>query len=118
MLIAYLVNKIIANCIRHAKTSLVKEKSPLVFKIDSELHARLEECSERTGIKKYTLGILAIEAAGKAIERNGYKLVVPIEFDVTEVPAKKPSSSSYRYPSHQDQDSLAEDRPAKKKPAA
>lgn len=67
----------------------MKEKTPLVFKIEPALHERLTECSKRLGVKKYSLGILALEAAVNAIERNGYKLVVPIEFDVRHVPVEK-----------------------------
>jgi hypothetical protein len=45
-------------------------------------------------MKKHTLAQDAIEAAVEAIERNGYKLVIPIQFEVTQVPAaKKPSQS-------------------------
>ena len=77
----------------------MKEKSPVVFKLDAELHARLEECSKRLRVKKYSLGIMALEAVVKAIEKNGYKLVIPIEFDVAEVPGPaKPQR--VKYPPH------------------
>jgi predicted DNA-binding protein len=68
----------------------------LTLRINPELHKRLEECARRTHIKKYTLAILAIEAAVEAIEKNGYRLVVPIEFEVSRVPTEKskPTESS------------------------
>ena len=90
----------------------MKEKNPLSIKLSKELHDRLIRVAEETGIPKHRLAELAIEAAVKAIERNNYQLVVPIEFEVTRVPSEKTSS---RYPSHRDQDSLAEDHPAPRK---
>jgi hypothetical protein len=88
----------------------VKQKTPLVFKIESELHERLEECAKRTKQKKYSLGIMAIEAAVEAIEKNDYRLVVPIKFEVTDIPASQ-SGSPTSYPSHRPQTMLAEDGP-------
>ena len=61
----------------------MKETTPLSLKLEPEVHTRLMECATRTRIKKYALALMAIEAAVTAIERNNYKLVVPIEFEVT-----------------------------------
>lgn len=80
----------------------MEPKSPLVFRLEPELHKRLGECAERTRLKKYTLALLAIEAAVDAIEKNDYQLVVPIQFEVAQVPAEKKSSRS-RYPLKPDQ---------------
>jgi hypothetical protein len=88
-----------------------KPTSPLVFRLEEPLHQRLEECAERLKLKKYTLGIMAIEAAVEAIERNGYRLVVPIEFQVAHIPAQMRAheGSSGKYPAHRTEVSLAED---------
>lgn len=64
--------------------------APLSLRLSPELHDRLEEAAERTKIKKYNLALLAIEAAVEAIERNNYRIVMPIEFDVTHVPEPAP----------------------------
>jgi hypothetical protein len=80
----------------------VKEKTPLSVKLEPEVHARLEECARRTRLKKYALALMAIEAAVDAIEKNDYRLVVPIQFDVTQIPVERAEpgkSSSLRYPS-------------------
>jgi predicted DNA-binding protein len=79
----------------------MKEKTPLSVKLEPELHKRLEESARRTGIKKYTLAILAIQAAVDAIEQNNYRLVVPIEFEVARIPSEKIASRT-SYPSHRE----------------
>jgi predicted DNA-binding protein len=92
----------------------VKPQSPLVFRLEPELHKRLEECAGRTHLKKYTLAILAIEAAVDAIEQNGYQLVVPIKFDIARVPIEK-TGAKISYPSLPQKASAAEERPIPKK---
>lgn len=67
------------------KSKSPKAVAPLSLRISPELHQKLEECAEKTKIKKYSLAIVAIEAAVEAIERNGYRIVMPIEFDVKQV---------------------------------
>jgi predicted DNA-binding protein len=63
---------------------------PMSLRLSPELITRLEECAESLRMKKHTLAQEAIEAAVDAIEKNGYRLVVPIEFEVSHVPTKKP----------------------------
>lgn len=91
----------------------MKETTPLSLKLEPEVHQRLEECARLTRIKKYSLVLMAIEAAVEAIERNGYKLVVPIEFDVTHEAVQKKSSRS-SYPPHAPQ-GVAMNEPKKRK---
>jgi hypothetical protein len=88
---------------------------PMSLRLSHELLQRLEETARVLGVKKHTLAQDAIKAAVEAIERNGYKLVIPIEFEVTSVAVPKASSPSPS-PSHRDQ--RQDDRaPAKKKTA-
>jgi len=63
-----------------------KRTAPLSVRLSPELNTRLEECAEKLRMKKHTLAQEAIEAAVDAIEANGYKLVVPIQFEITSVP--------------------------------
>jgi hypothetical protein len=98
--------------LKHLIVKRAKPTSPLVFRLEEPLHQRLEECAKRLKLKKYTLGIMAIEAAAKAIEENGYRLVVPIEFDVAQVPA--PKKEGVKYPDHRSQVALVEDASSSK----
>ena len=50
------------------------------LRLPPELHQRLEECAARLKIKKHTLAQNAIEAAIEAIERNGYRMSLPMQF--------------------------------------
>ena len=50
------------------------------LRLPPELHQRLEECAARLKIKRHTLAQNAIEAAIEAIERNGYRMSLPIQF--------------------------------------
>lgn len=68
-------------------------------------------------MKKHTLAQDAIEAAVEAIERNGYKIVVPIEFEVKHVAVSNPARPAV-YPPHRSETSLMEERPGKPKRAA
>lgn len=56
---------------------------PMSLRLTPELNERLEKCAERTKQKKHSLAQEAIEAVVDAIERNGYRLAIPIEFEVT-----------------------------------
>ncbi len=94
----------------------MQAESPLVIRLEPEVHKRLKACAARTKIKKYTLAIMAIEAAVEAIERNDYSLVVPIEFEVVRVPSEKDGAKT-SYPSHREQFARVEDKPAPKKKA-
>jgi uncharacterized protein Yka (UPF0111/DUF47 family) len=66
----------------------------LSLRITPSTHQRIEEIAEKLKIKKHSLAIAAIESALDAIERNGYRLVFPIEFEVKHiaVEAKKEES--------------------------
>jgi predicted DNA-binding protein len=75
----------------------VKQESPLSFRIEPELHERLEECSKRLRIKKYTLALLALEAAVEAVEKNDYRIALPIQFKVTHTVAPKPPELPVSY---------------------
>lgn len=86
--------------------------NPLSFRIEPGLHKRLEECARRTRIKKYTLALMAIEAAVEAIEKNGYRLVVPIQFKVESAPTPATDTKSAPYPPAATQQySRTEDKP-------
>lgn len=95
----------------------MKSNSPLVFRLEPELHARLQKCAQETRLKKYALAIMAIQAAVEAVEKNGYRLVVPIEFEVTQVPTQK-SGAKTSYPSPSPQYSRVEERAVRKPKAA
>lgn len=85
-----------------------KKTVPFSLRLSPELTARLEECAGRLRLKKHSLAQAAIEAAIEAIEANGYRLVVPIEFKVGQVPAPAPGAP---YPQTRHEVALVEDRP-------
>jgi predicted DNA-binding protein len=62
------------------------QKTPLAVRLDSPTEKRLTTCAERVKQSKHHLMIAAIEAAVDAIERNDYRIVVPIAFAVTHEP--------------------------------
>jgi predicted DNA-binding protein len=62
-----------------------RQKNPISMRLSDELEARLEAAVERLGIKKQTLAQMAVEAAVEAIEKNDFRLVVPVKFEVTHV---------------------------------
>jgi|ERR1043166_3517767 hypothetical protein len=95
------------------------DKSPLTFRIEPELHRRLEKCAAETRLKKYALAILALEAAVEAIEKNDYELVVPIKFQVTRIPrpAEDAPKNLSGYPQHREELSTVEERPEQKRKA-
>jgi hypothetical protein len=86
-------------------------KVPVSLRFDAELEKRLEKCAEQLHIKKHTLAQMAVEAAVRAIEKNGYKLVIPIEFEVTH--EAQPKNSSF-YPARKEEYMVMEDSPARK----
>ena len=57
-----------------------KDTHPMSLRLSPELHQRLEECAARLKIKRHTLAQNAIEAAIEAIERNGFRLSLPMRF--------------------------------------
>jgi predicted DNA-binding protein len=89
-----------------------KTTKPLSVRISTELDERLEECARRLKMRKHTLAASAIEAAAIAIEKNNYRLVVPIVFKVEQIPAPT-ATESKSYPDHRPQVALAEDSPKK-----
>jgi len=60
--------------------AMPKDPYPMSLRLPPELHQRLEECAARLKIKRHTLAQNAIEAAIEAIERNGYRLSLPMQF--------------------------------------
>lgn len=72
------------------------------------------EVADQIGLPKHRLAEISIEAAVDAIEKNGYRLVLPVEFTVTRVAVEKTSSNS-RYPSNPDEGLILNEQPAKKK---
>lgn len=97
----------------------MKPKVPLSLRFAPELERRLEDCAVRLKIKKHTLAQMAIEAAVEAIEKNGYRIVMPIQFDATHTAVKrsKEQAEFETGPMHDDERSLMEDQPVKKKTA-
>lgn len=73
-------------------------RAPVAVRLTEEMEKRLAVCAEKTKISKHSLAIEAIEAAVEAIERNDYRLVVPIEFTVTHVPAPAGKSEASATP--------------------
>src|SRR5213075_1764067 len=65
---------------RQAVSAMPKDPYPMSLRLPPELHQRLEECAARLKIKRHTLAQNAIEAAIEAIERNGYRLSLPMQF--------------------------------------
>jgi len=75
-------------------------KHPMSLRLPPELHQRLEECASRLKIKRHTLAQNAIEAAIEAIEKNGYRLSLPMQFQF----AIEPESGTARYPTGQEEE--------------
>ena len=74
------------------------------LRLQPELYQRLEECAVRLKIKRHTLAQNAIEAAIEAIERNGYRLSLPLQFRFPN------ESEAERYPQGQEVISRVEER--------
>ena len=70
-----------------------KATYPMSLRLSPELHQRLEDCAARLKIKRHTLAQNAIEAAVEAIERNGYRLSLPMQFRF--VNESEPETASY-----------------------
>jgi hypothetical protein len=81
-------------------------KHPMSLRLPPELHQRLEECASRLKIKRHTLAQNAIEAAIEAIEKNGYRLSLPMKFEF----AIEPELDMARYPAGQEELSRVEER--------
>ena len=87
-------------------SQMAMNKHPMSLRLPPELHQRLEECAARLKIKRHTLAQNAIEAAIEAIEKNGYRLSLPMQFQF----AIEPESGKARYPAGQEELSRVEER--------
>ena len=76
------------------------------LRLSPELHQRLEECAARLKIKRHTLAQNAIEAAIEAIERNGYRLSLPMQFRFPH----ESEVGTVRYPQGQEEITRVEER--------
>jgi predicted DNA-binding protein len=83
-----------------------KDTYPMSLRLAPELHRRLEECAARLKIKRHTLAQYAIEAAIEAIERNGYRLSLPLQFRFP----NESGGEMARYPQGQAEISRVEER--------
>lgn len=91
----------------------MKSKSPLSLRLDEDVRARLTEVSKRTGLPEAAIAQMAITAAVAATEKAGYRLVLPIEFEVKHVAQPNPQPATV-YPPHRNERTVVEDRPLKK----
>jgi len=87
-------------------SAMAINKHPMSLRLPPELHQRLEECASRLKIKRHTLAQNAIEAAIEAIEKNGYRLSLPMQFRC----ASEAESGIARYPAGQEESSRVEER--------
>src|SRR5437773_10879194 len=87
-------------------SAMPKDTYPMSLRLPPELHQRLEECAERLKIKRHTLAQNAIEAGIEAIEKNGYRLSLPMQFRF----ANETESGIARYPKGQEELSRVEER--------
>lgn len=86
--------------------------APISVRLSPELNQRLEEVAARTRLAKHSLAAMAIEAAVEAIEKNDYRLVVPIEFEVAHIPVKKISYTSSARPAPPELNESRDAKPA------
>ena len=70
-----------------------KDQYPMSLRLSPQLHKRLEECAARLKIKRHTRAQNAIEAAVEAIEKNGYRLSLPMQFQFFQEP--EPEGTQY-----------------------
>src|SRR5436189_2666276 len=86
-------------------SAMPKDPYPMSLRLQPELYQRLEECAVRLKIKRHTLAQSAIEAAIEAIERNGYRLSLPMQFRFPNEAAEETA----RYPERQEELSRVEE---------
>src|SRR6266446_7332974 len=86
--------------------AMAMNKHPMSLRLPPELHQRLEECATRLKIKRHTLAQNAIEAAIEAIERNSYRLSLPMQFRFP----NESEAEMARYPQRQEEISRVEER--------
>src|SRR5881392_682077 len=84
---------------------MTKDPYPMSLRLPPELHQRLEECASRLKIKRHTLAQNAIEAAIEAIEKNGYRLSLPMQFQF----ANQPEAGTAPYPAGREELSRVEE---------
>src|SRR5207237_7476436 len=87
-------------------SAMPKDTYPMSLRLPPDLHQRLEECAARLKIKRHTLAQNAIEAAIEAIEKNGYRLSLPMKFCF----AREGETETGRYPHAREELSHAEER--------
>lgn len=87
-------------------SAMPKENYPMSLRLSPDLHRRLEECAARLKIKRHTLAQSAIEAAVEAIECNGYRISLPLQF---RFPVESETASA-RYPQGREEISRVEER--------
>jgi predicted DNA-binding protein len=93
------------------------QKNPISLRLSDEMESRLERCVERTGMKKQTLAQAAITAAVEAIEKNDFKLVLPVKFEVTHIAIPQAAAGDRQtYPAHQPSPAMNDTPPPKEKP--
>ena len=96
----------VLGAMHQAVCAMPKDPYPMSLRLPSELHQRLEECAARLKIKRHTLAQSAIEAAIEAIEKNGYRLSLPMQFRF----ANESEAEMVRYPQGQEEVSRVEER--------
>src|SRR5687767_11772848 len=87
---------------RQATAAMPKDAYPMSLRLPPDLHQRLEECAARLKIKRHTLAQNAIEA----IERNGYRLSLPLQFRFP----NESEAAMVRHPQIEDEISRVEER--------
>jgi predicted DNA-binding protein len=86
--------------------AMEKDSYPMSLRLSPELHRRLEECAARLKIKRHTLAQSALEAAIEAIEKNQYRLSLPMQFQF----ARESEPQTGQYPQAQEELSRVEER--------
>lgn len=66
----------------------------MAFKVAPEFELRLVDAAKRTRLSKSALAIAAVEAALRAIERHDGRIVLPIRFEVSDIPVDLAALSS------------------------
>src|SRR5258706_1280361 len=87
-------------------SAMPKDTYPMSLRLPPELHQRLDECAARLKIKRHTLAQNAIEAAIAAIERNGCRPTLPMQFRFP----NESEAEMARYPQGQEEISRVEER--------
>lgn len=85
-----------------------KKGAPFSIRLTPDVEERLTKTAESVKMSKASLAQIAIEAAVEAIEANGGKIVLPLEFTTTHqvvvkplAPPVKTEPTLYAFPSDQ-----------------